>query len=163
MSFLGGLWKKQEKENNIMKSPLKGRVIPLSEVSDPAFAEGILGVGVAILPEEGNVCSPVDGTVAAAFPTGHAVGVLSKSGAEVLIHAGIDTVNLKGEGFELMVQQGEEVRAGQLLFTFDVDKIAAAGYETTTMVLVSNAQSLGTMKRLCGDHVEQGEMLYCFE
>lgn len=170
MSFLNSLFKKQisgveeqRKEKNVILSPLKGKVIPLEEVSDPAFAQGILGVGAAILPEEGKVYSPVDGTVAAAFPTGHAIGLLSEDGVEILIHAGIDTVRLKGDGFELMVDQGDQVKAGQLLMTFDTEKIKDAGYETTTMVLVSNAQNFGAMKLLCGASVAPGDKLFGFE
>ena len=121
-------------------------MIPLHEVSDPAFAEGILGVGVAVIPAEGCVYAPVDGTVAAAFPTGHAIGLMSDDGMEVLIHVGIDTVTMKGDGFSLKVGQGDRVTRGQLLLTFEPEKIEAAGHETTTMVLVSNAANLGTLE-----------------
>lgn len=167
MGFLDGLFKKKESltaeaaEKNLVTSPVKGRVIPLEDVSDPAFAEGILGVGVAVIPEEGRVYAPVDGTVAAAFPTGHAIGLLSDEGMEVLIHVGIDTVSMKGEGFCLKTGQGDKVERGQLLMTFEPETIMAAGHETTTMVLVSNAAKLGTLEVLCEGDVDAGQNLYC--
>lgn len=167
MGFLDGLFKKKEEpagktEKYVVTSPVKGQVIPLKEVSDPAFAEGILGAGVAVIPADGSVYAPVDGTVAAAFPTGHAVGLLSDDGMEVLIHVGIDTVSMKGDGFCLKVGQGDKVKRGDLLLTFDAQKIEAAGHETTTMVLVSNAANLGTLEVLSMGDVGAGQMLYCF-
>jgi len=167
MGFLDGLLKRKESsavepvEKHVVMSPVKGRMIPLHEVSDPAFAEGILGVGVAVIPAEGCVYAPVDGTVAAAFPTGHAIGLMSDDGMEVLIHVGIDTVTMKGDGFSLKVGQGDRVTRGQLLLTFEPEKIEAAGHETTTMVLVSNAANLGTLEVLCEGDVDAGQKLYC--
>ena len=166
MGFLDGLFKKKEEptagtEKHVVASPVKGRVIPLKEVPDPAFAEGILGVGVAVIPAEGSVYAPVDGTVAAAFPTGHAVGLQSDDGMEVLIHVGIDTVSMKGEGFCLKVSQGDKVKRGDLLLTFDARKIEEAGHETTTMVLVSNAANLGTLEVLSMGDVDVLQKLYC--
>lgn len=119
-------------------SPIKGRVMDLKEVKDSAFSSGILGKGAAILPEEGIVVSPVSGTVTALFPTLHAIGILSEEGAEVLIHIGLDTVQLEGKGFIAHVQSGDKVKTGQRLLEFDIDLITAAGYSLETPVLVSN-------------------------
>lgn len=170
MGILSNLFKKKghdgdmhRDEPTVIWSPLKGQVIALEEVSDPAFAQGILGAGAAIVPVEGKLYAPVNGTVAAAFHTGHAIGIQSENGMEILIHVGIDTVNLKGDGFELLVGQGDQVCVGQPLMTFDLDKITAAGYETTTMVLVTNAQTFGTMKQLSNGSTEVGDMLYQFD
>lgn len=170
MGFLSNLFNRQSCNGDIQKekgivvwSPLKGRVIPLEEVSDPAFAQGILGEGVGIVPAAGKVYAPVNGTVESAFHTGHALGIRSENGAEVLIHVGINTVSLNGDGFELLAGQGDQVQVGQLLMTFDLDKITSAGYETATMVLVSNGQNFGTKKLLSEGSVEPGDMLYQFD
>ncbi|MEV7694475.1 beta-glucoside-specific PTS transporter subunit IIABC [Microbacterium sp. NPDC089189] len=119
-------------------SPLDGTVVPLSEVSDAAFADGSLGQGVAIRPTSGALYAPFDATVVAAFPTGHAIGLRHADGAEVLIHVGIDTVKLAGEHFRLKVSSGQQVKAGDLLLEFDGDAIAAAGYDLITPVIVTN-------------------------
>lgn len=126
--------------------PLEGTAIPLEEVSDPAFSQGILGLGVAIKPSNGNLYAPVNGTVIALFPTNHALGIMSEDGIELLLHIGIDTVGLNGEGFQAHVKQGDKVRVGQKLISFSPEKIEAHGLEATTMVLVSNHQSLGEME-----------------
>lgn len=119
-------------------SPMKGTVIDLKEVKDSAFASGILGKGVAVIPDEGVVVSPVDGTVVTIFPTLHAIGLLSDDGTEVLIHIGLDTVQLDGKGFEAVASQGDHVKAGQELMRFDMELITAAGYLLETPVLISN-------------------------
>jgi PTS system beta-glucosides-specific IIC component len=119
-------------------SPLDGTVIPLSEVSDAAFASGALGKGVAIVPRSGALYAPFDAEVVAAFPTGHAVGLKHTNGAELLIHVGIDTVKLNGEHFALKVENGQHVQAGDILVEFDLAAIIAAGYDPTTSVIVTN-------------------------
>ncbi len=124
-------------------SPLKGRVIPLSEVKDEAFASGILGQGAAIVPEEGVLYAPADGTISAFFPTGHAVGMSTDEGLELLLHVGMDTVQLEGKGFKPLVQAGDRVKRGQKLLEFDIDLIKNAGYSTVTPVLVANYQNFG--------------------
>ena len=126
-----------EKEK-IVTSPVSGKVIPLSEVKDPAFADGALGDGVAIIPENGTIVAPFDGTVSMIFETGHAVGLLSEDGVEVLIHVGLDTVNLEGKYFEKKVNNGDKVVAGQPLIQFDLNAVRNAGYDVTTPVLVTN-------------------------
>jgi len=124
-------------------SPLRGRLIPLSEVSDPAFASGAMGRGAAIADPEGRVVSPVDGEVTVLFDTKHAIGIHSADGLDILIHVGVDTVKLAGKHFTAHVAQGDTVKRGQLLLEFDPAGIKAAGYETTTPVLVTNAADYG--------------------
>lgn len=119
-------------------SPIKGRVIPLREVPDETFAGEILGKGVAILPEEGKVIAPVKGRIETLFDTKHAIGITSSGGAELLIHIGINTVELGGKYYESHVKEGDEVGAGDVLITFDMDKIKEAGYSVITPVIVTN-------------------------
>lgn len=125
-------------EREEIEKPMAGKVIPLSQVPDPAFSQGILGKGLAIEPSEGLVKAPVSGTVATLFPTKHAIGIVSDSGAEILIHIGMDTVKLDGKYFTAFVKQGDRVYAGQKLVTFDMEQIAAAGYQLVTPVIISN-------------------------
>ena len=124
-------------------SPLRGRLIPLSEVSDPAFAGGAMGRGAAIADPEGRVVSPVDGTVTVLFDTKHAIGIHTADGMDLLIHVGVDTVKLEGKHFTAHVAQGDTIKRGQLLLEFDPAAIRAEGYETTTPVLVTNAADYG--------------------
>lgn len=119
-------------------SPANGKVMVLADVSDKAFASEQLGKGIAIVPEDGKIYSPVDGTVEAAFPTGHAFGLKSNSGVEMLIHVGFNTVELNGQYFNVKVESGQTIKRGDLLVEFEIDKIKAAGYEITTPVLVTN-------------------------
>lgn len=138
---------KEEKKNNlsttttkheVVVSPLRGEVKELSEVKDEAFAGGVLGQGIAIVPSEGKVYAPCDGQVSNLFETGHAIGILSKNGAEILIHVGIDTVKLNGDGFTKRVKKGDTVKKGQLLLEFDIDKIKKAGYFIISPVIITN-------------------------
>ncbi|WP_138418016.1 beta-glucoside-specific PTS transporter subunit IIABC [Aquibacillus sediminis] len=119
-------------------SPLKGDIVPLNQVSDEAFATGLLGKGIAIEPSEGKLIAPVSGTVTALFPTKHAVGLTTDEGVELLIHVGMDTVNLEGKFFTGHVAQGDRVEKGTLLVEFDIASIKKAGYKLTTPVLVTN-------------------------
>lgn len=128
------------KGKEIISSPLKGTVKELSEVEDDAFANGVLGQGIAIDPTEGKVYSPVNGTVMTLFPTKHAVGIVSENGCEVLIHLGMDTVQLEGKYFEAHIKQGDKVSKGDLLITVDIDKVKEAGYSMTTPIIVTNSQ-----------------------
>ena len=130
----------------ILASPLKGRVIPLSEVPDETFASGVLGDGVGIQPAEGKVYAPFDCTVAAVFDTKHAIGLETPDGVELLIHIGMDTVKLNGEPFTVYVEAGETVKAGGLLAAFDMDKIKAAGLDTVTPVIVTNPGKYKSIK-----------------
>jgi len=119
-------------------SPLSGSIVPLSKVSDPLFATETVGKGIAIEPEKGEVVSPVDGVVTTLFSTGHAIGITSENGAEILIYIGIDTIHLNGQYFTAHVKQWDKVSTGDLLIQFDIEKIKAAGYDTTTPVVITN-------------------------
>lgn len=123
----------------VITSPIEGTIAPLSSAQDEAFAQGILGKGILIHPTKGEVVAPFDGTVMTLFPTKHAIGLISENGLELLIHVGLDTVQLNGEYFEAHVQQGDKVVRGQKLLTFDKDALIKAGFTIETPVLVTNA------------------------
>lgn len=126
-------------KKEIIYAPLKGKVRPLAECKDDAFAQGILGKGVLLIPQEGKVYAPFDGTVTTLFPTKHALGLISDAGCEVLIHIGMDTVQLEGKYFEAHTQQGARVKKGELLVSYDMEKVKAAGYSLETPVLITNS------------------------
>lgn len=154
----------QSKESiNKMKeaitSPVKGAVMPLSKASDQAFAQGALGKGVLIEPSEGIVRAPFDGTVMTLFPTKHAIGLISDQGMELLIHIGMDTVQLEGEGFEAKVTQGEKVKKGQILVTFDMKLITDAGYSIETPVIITNTADYLDILETKNDSVTSEDML----
>lgn len=139
-------------------SPAAGTVIRLEKVGDPAFAGKAMGDGFAVIPEEGMVKAPADGEVAAAFGTGHAVGIRTESGTEILIHAGIDTVELNGKGFELLVKQGQQVKRGDVLLRMNLEEIRAAGKDPVTMVLFTSGEPVagvldGVRAKACGEPV----------
>ena len=144
----------------VVRAPLDGQIIALSEVEDPVFAQAMIGPGVAIRPTSTTVHSPVSGTVMLVFPTGHAVAVRADSGAEVLVHVGIDTVMLKGQGFETLVAKGDVVEAGAPLLRFDPATVEAAGYSLTTPVIVTNFKRFGAPSAVADDQVSTGDHLY---
>lgn len=119
-------------------APVTGQCVPVSEVSDPTFGEEILGKGIAIHPAEGKVFAPCNASVDMMFETGHAVSLVADNGAEILIHVGLDTVNLKGEHFSIHVASGDHVKKGDLLIEFDKDAIAAKGYDIITPMVICN-------------------------
>lgn len=143
-------------------SPVIGEAVALSTVADPVFAEGTLGKGMAVKPEQGNLYAPVSGTVIALFPTGHALGIQTEQGMEVLIHIGIDTVEMNGTGFKTYVSANDTVEKGQLLISFNIDKINKAGYDSTVMVVVSNSDEMGTIEQTDKTHVTQEDSLFWF-
>lgn len=124
-------------------SPLTGKTIKLEDVEDEAFSSGVLGKGIAILPEDGILYAPADGTISAFFPTGHAIGITMDDGAELLIHVGMDTVQLNGKGFQPFAAEGDKVKKGQKLLEFDRKIIQEAGYSLVTPILVTNAEEMG--------------------
>lgn len=135
-----------------ISSPLSGQVKELSQATDPVFAQGVMGQGVLIEPSQGELLAPVDGIVSVLFPTKHAVGIVSDQGVEMLMHIGMDTVNLEGKGFTAHVSQGDRVKAGDKLISFDIDLIKDAGYVTETPVIITNqdqyqADALGSLPR----------------
>jgi len=119
-----------------LRQPIAGRVVPLAEIPDPMFADGTMGPGVGIDPTGDTVVAPAAGTVTTVFPSGHAIGLTLADGVELLIHVGIDTVELKGEGFRPLVAQGAQVKAGDELVIFDPNRIRAAGLSVITPVIV---------------------------
>lgn len=139
--------KEDTSELNVqIDAPVMGQVMPLSAAHDEVFASGALGQGVVVLPTEGEVFSPVEGEVTTLFPTKHAIGIVSSSGVEVLIHIGIDTVDLNGKYFESFVEQGDQVTLGEPLIKFDIEKIKEAGYSTETMVIITNSKEFESIK-----------------
>lgn len=131
---------KEITEKHTIKSPVVGKTIPLSQVNDETFSSGIMGKGIAIVPSVGKVVAPTDGLVSAVFETSHAIGIHLNNDADLLIHVGIDTVELKGKYFETLVKKGEEFHAGEELLRFDIDGIKNAGYDPTVMVIVLNSK-----------------------
>lgn len=134
-------------------APVEGKAISLKETSDEVFASEALGKGIAIIPEKGEVVAPADGTLAVLYPTGHALGFVLDNGAELLIHIGINTVEMNGEGFEKFAAQGDRVKKGQKLVSFDIDKIREKGYDPTVMVLVSNTNNFTKVTGVPAAHV----------
>ena len=127
-------------------APIQGTIVPRNEIPDDTFAAGILGDGVGIDPEEGVVVAPFDGEISSVTDTKHAIGITGPADMEVLIHVGVDTVNMKGDGFELLVEEGQKVKAGQKLMTFDIAKIKAAGYSPVAAVLLTNSDDYPEFK-----------------
>lgn len=144
------------KEGEIL-SPITGKSIPMTEVNDSTFAAEVLGKGMAVIPEEGKVCAPVNGKIVTVFDTKHAVGIASDDGTEILIHVGINTVELKGEHFKSHVVEGQDIEVGQLLVEFDIPKIKAAGYDVTTPVIVTNTYDYANVDMVCSGDVKYGD------
>ena len=138
-------------------SPIVGSIVDLKDVNDPVFSSGAMGQGIAVKPSEGVVYAPADAEVTIAFATGHAYGLKTGNGAEILIHVGIDTVSMNGEGFNQQVAQGDKVKAGDVLGTFDATKIAAAGLDDTTMVIVTNTADYVSVTPVAEGAVTKGE------
>lgn len=135
-------------EDTLMISPIRGQIIPLSAVHDEAFASEALGKGFAIAPAEGKVVAPFDGKIAAIFPTKHAIGLVSETGVEILIHVGLNTVELNGKYFEALVEADEIVKKGQPILTFDLEKIQAAGYDTQVLIVVTNTPQYSSIETI---------------
>ena len=144
-------------QNETLVTPIVGDVVALADVNDPVFSSGAMGQGIAVKPSQGVVYAPADAEVSIAFPTGHAFGLRTTDGAEVLIHVGIDTVTMNGEGFEAKVAQGDKVKAGDVLGTFDSNKIAAAGLDDTTMVIVTNTADYASVAPVATGSVAKGD------
>ena len=146
-------------QNETLVTPIVGDVVALADVNDPVFSSGAMGQGIAVKPSQGVVYAPADAEVSIAFATGHAFGLKTTNGAEVLIHVGIDTVTMNGEGFEQKVAQGDKVKAGDVLGTFDSNKIAAAGLDDTTMVIVTNTADYASVAPVATGSVAKGDAL----
>ena len=142
-----------------IQTPIVGDVVALSDVNDPVFSSGAMGQGIAVKPSEDVVYAPADAEVTIVFPTGHAYGLRTANGAEILIHVGIDTVSMNGEGFNQKVAQGDKVKAGDVLGTFDSAKIAAAGLDNTTMIIVTNTADFSSVKPVASGSVAKGDAI----
>jgi glucose-specific phosphotransferase system IIA component len=143
----------------LIYSPLEGDRVDLAEVNDPAFSKKMLGDGVAIRPTGHTVTSPVDGQAVTVFPTKHAIGLVSDEGVEILIHIGLDTVTMDGDGFELHIEKGQRVTAGQRLVTFNSDQIRAASCDPITLIVITNTGKFPKINQVGGSRLEPGDPL----
>ena len=144
---------------DVIQTPIVGDVVALADVNDPVFSSGAMGQGIAVKPSQDVVYAPADAEVTIVFPTGHAYGLRTANGAEILIHVGIDTVSMNGEGFNQKVAQGDKVKAGDVLGTFDSAKIAAAGLDNTTMVIVTNTADFASVNPVASGSVAKGDAI----
>lgn len=135
-----------KKKNEEIISFVSGEIVAIDTVNDQVFSQKLMGDGFAIIPNENKFYAPVSGKVSAVFPTGHAIGITTKKGVEVLLHLGINTVELDGKGFTLHVEQGQSVKQGDLLVEMDLDLVKEAGYDTTSMFILTSGQSVSDLK-----------------
>ena len=160
MGFFSNLFSKKEKVNpNHIFAPMTGKVVPITDVPDPTFSEGLLGNGIAIIPTDGKIVAPCDATVESMFSTGHAVSLSAANGAELLIHVGLETVGLNGTPFTVHVKDGDKVTKGQLLFEADLAAIQAAGLPIITPVLVCNSDDFTTFNTTVGNDVTNADVV----
>ena len=159
MGFFSKLFGKTEEKNaNGIFAPIAGQAVPVSEVPDPTFSSGMLGNGVAIIPTEGKVYAPCDATVDMMFTTGHAVSLVADSGAEILIHVGLETVGLEGKCFTVHVENGQKVKKGDLMIEVDLEGVKAAGLNTITPVLICNTDDYKTFNTFTGKAVTNADV-----
>ncbi len=148
-----------KEEETQIKSPMTGMLRPLNELSDEVFANELVGKGIAIQPEEGKLYAPADGTISTIYPTGHAIGITTTDGAEILLHIGLDTVKIEEKVFTLHVSQDDTVEAGQLLCTFDTEAITSQGYDLTSPIVITNSNDYAAITPVEVEHVEAGKEL----
>lgn len=156
------LFKDDKKENDALAeivSPLSGEKIELEQVQDDAFSQGVLGKGIGINPIDGVVMAPADGVVTALFPTLHAIGITTNQGVELLIHIGINTVELNGKYFKAFVKQGDKIKKGQKLLEFDMEKMKAEGYVMESPVIITNWDKYREISVICGNEIQRGEAI----
>lgn len=146
-----------KKEPEKVLSPVAGKAVSLSEVSDPVFSQEVLGKGIAVIPSDGNFLAPISGEVIVMFDTGHAVSIRGDNGAEIIVHIGLDTVQLKGQHFTIHAKRGDRVQAGDLLITADLEKIRAAGYDVITPVIICNTPDFPNLICHTGNEVKAGD------
>lgn len=148
---------KGEPSGTRLLSPVSGTLVPLSRVGDPVFSAGAMGEGFAVRPEDEVVLSPVSGIVSVAgAPNFHAVDIAGDGGVEVLVHVGVDTVEMGGQGFKVLVRAGQRIEAGQALLTFSHDLVTRAGFDDVVVVLVPNSADLGGVRTILDGHVDAG-------
>lgn len=140
-----------------LKAVEDGRTIPMDEVNDQTFAQELLGPGIAIVPANGTVVSPINGTIATVMDTKHAVCIQGEDGLELIVHAGLDTVELNGKYYQTYKEIGDQVKAGDVLLEFDLEEITKAGYDVTTPIVITNLGDYKIMKCLTGQQVKAGE------
>lgn len=140
-----------------LKAVEDGRTIPMDEVNDQTFAQELLGPGIAIVPSNGTVVSPINGTIAAVMDTKHAVCIQGEDGLELIVHAGLDTVELNGKYYQTYKEIGDQVKAGDVLLEFDLEEITKAGYDVTTPIVITNLGDYKITKCLTGQQVKAGE------
>lgn len=145
--------------DEVITAPISGKVESLKDTNDKVFSSEMMGKGAAIIPESNEVVAPADGTITVSYPTGHAYGIKTSDGADILIHLGIDTVNLKGKGFEGSIKQGDKVKKGDLLGTYDYELVKKEGYDPTVMVVVTNTNDYAEVKRITNAEVKQNDNL----
>lgn len=146
-------------KNEQIYSPINGEIRKLSEVDDPTFAEEVMGKGIAIQPMNGRVVAPVDGSVEVVFDTKHAIAIKSDKGAEILIHIGIDTVNLNGRYFTSHIKQGERVKMGDLMMEFDMEEIEKEGFKTIVPIIITNTNNYSDIKGIGQKEVKEKDLL----
>ncbi len=158
--FQMGFFKKLfGKKVDSVYAPMAGKAVPITEVPDPTFAEGMLGNGIAIEPAEGKVYAPCDATVDMMFTTGHAVSLVADCGAEILIHVGLETVGLEGKPFTVHAANGDKVKKGQLLIEVDLEAVKAAGLNTITPMLICNTDDYPTFNTFVGKNVTNADVV----
>lgn len=151
------LFKKKEKVTDIvLTAPISGKMLALENVPDPVFAKKMMGDGIAVDPVNGKVVSPIDGKIIQVFPTKHAVGISTNNGVEILIHIGLDTVNLNGEGFTAHVNEGDQVKQGELLISFEIDLVREKAKSTVTPIIITNTEDMAEISFNDKDNVTAG-------
>ena len=152
-----GIFKKKKTSGYMLGAPAKGKAVNIQEVNDPTFSSGMLGQGVAVLPTEGKIYAPAEGEISMVFDTLHAISMVAENGVEILVHVGLDTVNLKGQGFEAHVKAGDSVKKGDLMLTVDLDFLKAEGYDIITPVVVCNTDEYAKVEGIFGKEVMPGD------
>ncbi|WP_085521116.1 PTS sugar transporter subunit IIA [Tuberibacillus sp. Marseille-P3662] len=156
--MLGKLLKrKSEPVEEMLVSPVNGQSVDIGEVPDPTFSEKMMGDGIAIKPEEGKVVAPIDSEVVQVFPTKHAVGLKTRSGVELLIHIGLETVSMDGEGFEAHVKQGQRIKSGDALISFDLNLVAEKAADTVIPVIITNVDQVDILNQQIDKNVQAGQ------
>lgn len=160
--MFGRLFKKQEVKEISLVTPMSGEVISLEEVPDPVFSQKMIGDGIAVIPTDGTVVSPVNGEVIQVFPTKHAIGILGDNGAQILIHIGIETVSLQGEGFTVNVAKGDRVKQGDPLMQVDLNIIEEKASSAITPIIITNSDEMSEIEKKSEKQVKAGEQEILF-